>query len=77
VKIRLKVKEVIDEKGISMSMLSHKTFLSLTTIRTICNKPYRPISTDTLARLATALDISVFDLLEEIPDEEQKDTSTN
>lgn len=70
VRIRLKVKEVADEKGLSMSMLSHKSFIASNTVRTIYHNPYRSVNTDTLMRLAAALGVSVFDLIEEVPDED-------
>jgi lambda repressor-like predicted transcriptional regulator len=64
-KIRLCVKEVAKEKGISMSMLSHHALLSLNTVRRIYHEPYSPVYTDTLVRIANALDVPVKDLFEE------------
>jgi DNA-binding Xre family transcriptional regulator len=71
-KIRLKVKEVAEAKGISMTMLSHKSYVAINTIRTIFRNPYRTVNTETLERLAEALDVSVFDLMEEVPNEQAK-----
>lgn len=64
-RIRLRVKEVAKEKGISMQMVSHLALLSLNTVRAIYHDPYRVVNTDTLIRLADALDVSVKDLFEE------------
>lgn len=68
-RIRLKVKEVAQAKGISMGRLSHLAFMSLNTIRSIYQNPYRTINTDTLIRLADALEVPVFDLMEVLPDD--------
>ncbi len=68
-RIRLKVKEVAQAKGISMGKLSHLAFMSLNTIRSIYQNPYRTINTDTLIRLADALEVPVFDLMEVLPDD--------
>jgi len=67
-RIRLRVKEVAQAKGISMGKLSHLAFMSLNTIRSIYQNPYRTINTDTLIRLADALEVPVFDLMEVLPD---------
>jgi DNA-binding Xre family transcriptional regulator len=40
--------------------------VALNTIRSIYHDPYRAVNTDTLLRLADALDVSIFDLLEEL-----------
>ena len=65
----MKVKEVAEAKGFTMTMLFHKSYLALGTIRTIFRNPYRSINTDTLQRLAQALEVSIFDLLEDVPDD--------
>lgn len=64
-KIRLCVKEVAKEKGISMQMVSHLALLSLNTVRSIYHDPYRVVNTDTLLRLANALDVPVTELFKE------------
>ena len=68
-RIRLKVKEVAEAKGMSITLLSHKTYLALNTIRSIFRDPYRPINTAILKRLADALGTPIFDLMEEVPDD--------
>ena len=69
-RIRLKVKEVAEAKGMNMTLLSHKSYVALNTIRSIFRNPYRTVNTDTLKRLADALETSLFDLLEEVPDDD-------
>jgi len=68
-KLRLRVKEVATEKKMSMSVLSHRSYAALSTIRAIYREPFRPVSTDTLMRLADALEVSIHDLIEEVPDD--------
>jgi DNA-binding Xre family transcriptional regulator len=69
-RIRLRVKEVAEAQGVNMTLLSHKSYVALNTIRAMYRNPYRTVNTDTLQRLADALGVSVFDLLEEVPDDD-------
>jgi DNA-binding Xre family transcriptional regulator len=64
----MRIKEVATERKMSISTLSHKTYLSMTTIRHLYQHPYSSTTLDTLQKLANALECSVFDLLEEVPD---------
>jgi DNA-binding Xre family transcriptional regulator len=74
---RLRVKEIADEKGVNMTVLSHKTFIAINTIRTIFRDPYKSVNTDTLRRIADALEVSVLDLLEEVPDDYEEDRNNS
>ena len=66
--IRLKLKEVLQQKQISMGKLSRLSDVSYSTIARICNdKNYSP-TLDTLQRIAKALNVPVSDLYEEVPD---------
>ena len=65
--IRLKIKEIADEQGITMTKLSHRSEISFNTIKSIYRNPYRTINTDTLERLAIALGVTPVDLIEYIP----------
>lgn len=64
--IRLRVKEVLQEKGMSMGKLSRASDVALMTISRMCNQPttYSP-NLDTLERVAKALGVKVADLFEE------------
>ena len=63
--VRMRLKEVLQEKNISMSKLSRMSDISFSTISRIINdKNYSPTLT-TLERIARALDISISDLYEE------------
>ena len=68
-KLRLRVREIAQQKGISMGKLERLADLSHPTIRDIFRNPYKEVTTTTLTKLATALGVSVSDLFEEVPDE--------
>lgn len=65
--LRLRVKEVAQGKGMSMNKLSQKSEVSYNIIRDIFNHPTRTINTDTLNRIASALEVPVTDLIEDVP----------
>ena len=68
-KLRLRVREIAQQKGMSMGKLERLADLSHPTIRDIFRNPYKEVTTTTLAKLATALHVPVSDLFEEVPDE--------
>jgi DNA-binding Xre family transcriptional regulator len=67
--IRLRVKEVATQRGISMTRLSRLADTNYKTIKAIFDNPYREVTTTTLNKLAKALGVSVSDLFEEVPDD--------
>ena len=67
--IRLRVKEVATQKGISMTRLSRLADTNYKTIKAIFDNPYREVTTTTLDKLAKALEVSVIDLIEEVLDD--------
>ncbi len=67
--IRLRVKEVATQKGMSMTRLSRLADTNYKTIKAIFDNPYREVTTTTLNKLAKALGVSVADLIEEVPDD--------
>jgi DNA-binding Xre family transcriptional regulator len=64
--IRLRVKEIAEEKGISMRKLAASADIAYNTLRTIYRNPYRQVTTTTLERLARALGVPVIELIEEV-----------
>ncbi|HZO71906.1 MAG TPA: helix-turn-helix transcriptional regulator [Ktedonobacteraceae bacterium] len=66
--VRLKIQEVAEAKGISMSKLHRSADITYRTIRQIYSNPYRDINLSTLEKLAKALGVSICDLIEELPD---------
>lgn len=67
--IRLRVKEIAREKGISMGKLQRDADLAYNTVRRIFKDPYYITTTETLGKLAKALSVPISNLLEEVPDE--------
>ncbi|HET8845709.1 MAG TPA: helix-turn-helix transcriptional regulator [Ktedonobacteraceae bacterium] len=67
--LRLRVKEVATEKGISMTKLSQRSEVSYNTIKDMYKNPYHNASTDTLNRLARVLGVPAIALLEDISPE--------
>ena len=72
--IRLRVKEVAQEKDMSMGKLSRTADVAYRTVKLIYTDPYRDVSLSTLVRLAKALGVSVVDLIEEHPDERERES---
>ncbi len=70
--VRLRVKEVAEQKRISMSKLSRTADVNYKTIQAIWRNPYQGVNTKTLERLAKALAVSTAELIEDVPDEEIK-----
>lgn len=65
---RLKIQEVAEQKGFSMSKLQRSADISYRTIKLIYKDPYRDINLSTLEKIARALKVSICDLIEELPD---------
>jgi len=63
--VRLRVKELIEAKGISIAKLARKADLDNRTVYRIVHDPFAEITTVTLGRLAEALGVSVKDLIED------------
>ena len=68
--IRLKVKEVAKQKGISQGKLSRLADVDLTTLQRIYKNPTAAnVTVFTLGKLARALGVDVSELIESVPDE--------
>lgn len=67
--IRLKIKEVLQEKHINQSKLSRMADVSLNTIQAMYHNPYHDPALSTLERIARALKVRICDLYEIVPDE--------
>ena len=67
--VRLRVKEVAQEKGFSMGKLSRAADITYRTIQRIYNEPGYTPTIDTLEKIAKALWCSIHDLIEEVPDD--------
>lgn len=65
--IRIKLTDLIKEKNISKNKLSHRAEMQRTQLNHYCNNTVTRLDTAVLARLCTALDCEISDLLEFIP----------
>lgn len=65
--IRLKVKEVAKVKKMSMRRLAKTADIAYNTLRTMYNNPYRTVTSETLDKLATALNVDASLLIESDP----------
>lgn len=66
--IRLRIKQVAQQKGYSMSRLSRESNMAYKTIQTIWRDPYHEVTTTTLNKLARTLGVDPSELIEYLPD---------
>lgn len=64
--IRLRVRELAEQKGLNMSSLSRKSDVSFRTVKRLWKDPYHPVNTTTLGKLAQALEVKSSELLEDV-----------
>ena len=69
--VRLKVKQVAKEKGMSMGKLSRVSDVAYNTIKRIYDDPDYSPTVNTLVKIATTLGVSIADLIEVVPDEDE------
>lgn len=67
--IRLRVKDVAKEKGISMGRLQRDADVAYNTVKRIFKDPYYVTTTETLGKLARALGVAPGELIEDVPDD--------
>lgn len=72
-RVRLKVREVAKEKGMSKAKLGRVADIDVNTMKRIYRDPFTTITTPTLARLATALDVDPSELIEGAPDKTEEE----
>jgi len=63
-RVRLRIKEVAQEKGYSMNSLSRATDISFNTIKRLWKQPYSGVTIETLAKIARVLQVDISDLTE-------------
>jgi len=66
--VRLKVKEIAEQKGISLSKLSRIADVSYKTVQLMFRDPFHGFNTKTLEKIAQALNVPVSELFEEVPE---------
>ncbi len=67
--IRLRVKEIAQEKGFSLGKLSRASDVAYNTVKAIYRNPYKEVTTTTLNKLAAALGVPASVLIEDVPGE--------
>ena len=69
--VRLRVREVAAQKGMSMARLARRADIDYKTVQRIYRDPYREVTTTTLDKLAMALSVPVTELIESVSDGEK------
>lgn len=69
--IKIKLNELLKEKDISKNKLSHKAEMQRSQINQYCKGEITRLDTAVLARLCTALNCELSDLLEFVPPEKK------
>jgi DNA-binding Xre family transcriptional regulator len=70
--VRLRVKEIAREKGISMGKLQRDADVAYNTVKRMFKDPYYITTTETLGKLARALGVQPGDLIEEVSDDDSQ-----
>jgi DNA-binding Xre family transcriptional regulator len=68
-RLRLRVKEVAKERGMSMTKLHINSEVAYSTVRRLFRDPFAEVTTTTINRLADALGVPPTELLDDVPDE--------
>lgn len=71
--VRLRIKEIAKEKGISMGKLQRDADVAYNTVKRMFKDPYYITTTETLGKLARALGVSPGELIEEVSDDIYKE----
>ena len=64
-RVRLKIKEVAQQKRVSMRKLHMQSEIALSSVKRLYRDPYTEVKLGTLARIADVLDCSICELFEE------------
>lgn len=65
--VRLKVKDVAARQGMSQRKLSMRSGVDINAVRRIFHDPYVSVKTETLGKLADALEVDASELIESVP----------
>jgi DNA-binding Xre family transcriptional regulator len=68
--MRLRIREVAEERGFNMSSLSRASDVSFRTVKRLWKDPTQSANTYTLERIARALSVRVADLIDDTVPEE-------
>ena len=65
--IKIKLKELLEERGLSKNKFSHKAEMERSQINNYCNNKITRLDTDVLARICTVLECDISDFIEFLP----------
>ena len=68
--MRLLIREVAEQRGFNMSSLSRASNVSFRTVKRLWKDPLASANTDTIERIARALNVRVADLIDDRADED-------
>ncbi len=71
--IKIKLDQLIKDRGISKNKLSHRAEMQRSQINHYCNNTVTRLDVDVLARLCSALDCGIGELLEYVAPREEGD----
>ena len=74
-KVKVRLSKILGDQRLKVSELSEKSGISRYALYGLYHERTKGIEFETLAKLGTALDCTVCDLLEFIPDDEKEDTA--
>jgi transcriptional regulator with XRE-family HTH domain len=66
--IRLKIKEVAEQKGIGQGKLARMADMDVKTVKRVLRNPHADISIYTLDKFAKALQVDARELIESVPE---------
>ncbi len=70
---RFRIKEIMDQRGVSMGELSRKANIPINTVRKLVrNTPGYSPNMETLLKVARYLGVTLDELYEEVEDEQEK-----
>lgn len=72
--IRVRLAELIEERGISKNKLAHRAEMQRSQINHYCKNEITRLDTAVLARICSTLDCRIEDLLEFVPAEQKGDS---
>lgn len=67
--VRLKIRELAQQKGVSQGRLSRISDVDIKTIKRIYRDPLTIVTTETLGKIAKALQVDASELIESVTDE--------
>jgi DNA-binding Xre family transcriptional regulator len=70
--VRLKVREIASAKGIGQGRLARLADVDIKTMQRIYRNPTAIVTTETIDKLAKALGVDASELIESVPDDEEK-----